>query len=488
MKENLSEFARNNKTSMMCHSIESIIVSIFYIILVVNGTYTVPYVCIVLILALLPIILEFIFWKKNNESKLIQHFVGIGFSILYTFILFTTQNSLVFVLALPMILAISVYNNLRTSILIFIGLMVENIIVVFGGALTGKFAYENSTFGAIQIILTFMMGMYCYFVTKTTSQNNNQKIKELVESEDKIKTILASMSSQSEAIKNGIGDIHEQVEKLSETSTQTKSAMDEVTIGINDTSNAVQKQLLQTQEIQQKVSTISDTAEWILKNINETLNVVKVGNSNVENLVNEVESSVNSGKNVTEKLTNLKYYMEEMNTIVELISGITNQTGLLALNANIEAARAGEAGKGFSVVATEISAMALQTKDATAHISDLISNVSSAIEQVVGVIEEMLVGIDKEKDFTSHTAESFENIEKNTYEISTNINNLTKSINELQASNNEISNSIETISAVSEEVSAHSVETLEAQANNSIMLEEIKKAAQELLNLTYKQN
>ena len=485
-KRNLSEMARNNRTSMICHSIESIIISIFYIILVINGKYSIPYGCIILILALLPVILEFVSWHKNNETKLIQHFVGIGFAILYTFILFTTNNSLVFALALPMILAISVYNDLKTSILIFIGIMTENIIVVFGGALTGKFGYEDPTFGAIQIILTFIMGMYCYLVTKTTAENSEQKIQKMVESEDKIKAILDSISSQSKAMQNGIGDIHEKVEKLTETSNHTKSAMDEVTIGINDTSNAVQKQLLQTQEIQHKVSAISDAAEWISKSINETLNVVKIGNNNVENLVSEVEISVNSGKNVTEKLINLKHYMEEMNTIVELISGITNQTGLLALNANIEAARAGEAGKGFSVVANEISAMASQTKDATVNITNLISNVSSAIEQVVGVIEEMITGINKEKDFTSHTAESFENIEKNTFEISNNINNLTKSITELQTANNEISNSIETISAVSEEVSAHASETLEAQENNSIMLKEINNSAQELLTLTNK--
>ena len=86
-----------------------------------------------------------------------------------------------------------------------------------------------------------------------------------------------------------------------------------------------------------------------------------------------------------------------MNSIVELIGGITNQTSLLAWNASIEAARAGEAGRGFAVVATEISGMATRTKEATVHMTELISNVSNAIMEVVGVVSNMIDGINEER-------------------------------------------------------------------------------------------
>ncbi len=109
------------------------------------------------------------------------------------------------------------------------------------------------------------------------------------------------------------------------------------------------------------------------------------------------------------KLENLNQYMDEMNSIVELIGGITNQTSLLALNASIEAARAGEAGRGFSVVATEISGMATRTEEATVHITELISNVSNAIMEVVGVVSNMIDGINEKEDSVNQTAEeSFE--------------------------------------------------------------------------------
>ena len=228
---------------------------------------------------------------------------------------------------------------------------------------------------------------------------------------------------------------------------------------------------------------VAVAVEEIGNSMTLTLKALAEGKQDIEHLASEVEASVDNGTEVTEKLENLNQYMDEMNSIVELIGGITNQTSLLALNASIEAARAGEAGRGFSVVATEISGMATRTKEATVHITELISNVSNAIMEVVGVVSNMIDGINEEKTGASNAEESFESIEDSTRAIQKNADTLSRSISELQNANKEIIDSIQTISAISQQVSAHAGETMQAEEENLNVMQDVSAIMQKLATL-----
>ena len=477
-----TEIARNNRVGMLAHATDATVMVIYSIIQTYAGLHSGLYAVLMVILGIGPVVAEYVCWKKDPATPAIRHFLAIGFALFYSVALFTSTNNIVFVFVIPMILVISIYNDTKYSLMINTGTVIESLLVAVIGSQTGKFGYAGADSAVIQVVIMVLVGLYSFLSAQVLERNNREKMQNIDESRKETELLLSDISSLSRELAAGIEDMDTDLDRLNTTFAKTKGAMEQVTAGADDTANAVQKQLSQTEAIQSKVELVNDASNRIAENMEQTLQTLEGGNKDVRALVEMVDASVQNGADVAEKLGTLDKYMEEMHSIVELIGGITSQTSLLALNASIEAARAGEAGKGFAVVATEISGMATQTKEATVNITELIQNVSSAISEVVGVIRQMIAGINEEKQGASNTADSFLAIEKNTFAIQEHVKKLAAEINELKEANSVIVASIQTISAVSEEVSAHASETMEADEENSTRLNDMKDTMHGLLN------
>ena len=474
----ISDTQRNNRTALTGHTIEALIVVVFYACRFIRGERSLGYFLVITALALIPVILGQFFFLKDRETGMIKHTVGIGFAITYSFMVLTTEESNIYVLVIPMILLVSVFNDVKFSVQINIGTVILSLIMTIGGAFTGKFGYQGSDEAIVQVTAMILVAVYSIYAAQTSNANNQQKMENIKEAQSKTELLLSDISNMSQQMQSGMEDIYGKVENLNSASKLTKDAMSEVGSGTTETANAVQTQ------IQQKVEMVSSVAERINQSMQQTLQVLESAGKDMDVLVSQVDHSVEKGDSVAGQLETLDKYIEEMHSIVELISGITSQTSLLALNASIEAARAGEAGRGFSVVATEISGMATQTKEATVHITELIENISNAISEVVSVVREMIGAINEEKQSTENTANNFSDIQSNTLDIQSNMEQLNSNIEELKTANEQIVHSIETISAISEEVSAHANETMSAQEDNSDVLNKITDRMQQLIELT----
>ena len=456
----ISDTQRNNRTALTGHTIEALIVVVFYACRFIRGERSLGYFLVITALALIPVILGQFFFFKDRETGMIKHTVGIGFAITYSFMVLTTEEANIYVLVIPMILLVSVFNDVKFSVQINIGTVILSLIMTIGGAFTGKFGYQGSDEAIVQVTAMILVAVYSIYAAQTSNANNQQKMENIKEAQSKTELLLSDISNMSQQMQSGMEDIYGKVENLNSASKLTKDAMSEVGSGTTETANAVQTQMQQT------------------------LQVLESAGKDMDVLVSQVDHSVEKGDSVAGQLETLDKYIEEMHSIVELISGITSQTSLLALNASIEAARAGEAGRGFSVVATEISGMATQTKEATVHITELIENISNAISEVVSVVREMIGAINEEKQSTENTANNFSDIQSNTLDIQSNMEQLNSNIEELKTANEQIVHSIETISAISEEVSAHANETMSAQEDNSDVLNKITDRMQQLIELT----
>ena len=104
----------------------------------------------------------------------------------------------------------------------------------------------------------------------------------------------------------------------------------------------------------------------------------------------------NLSKDITlasESLYALNTQGDKINNIVNTISGIADQTNLLALNAAIEAARAGEQGRGFAVVADEVRQLAARTSSSTTEIADVVKKNVELSNQATKSMEQSTIQI-----------------------------------------------------------------------------------------------
>jgi methyl-accepting chemotaxis protein len=172
-----------------------------------------------------------------------------------------------------------------------------------------------------------------------------------------------------------------------------------------------------------------------------------------------------------------------MQSIIELINNVADQTALLALNASIEAARAGDAGRGFSVVASEISNLANQTQNATGDINELISSIDQKLLDVDKAIKAFIEGSRRQHDATIETVKSLDIIKTDSKDIEERTGGLSESVSSLADANKSIVDAVENISAIIEEVSAHSKETYESSIRNRTTVEEMMEIIEHLNEL-----
>jgi twitching motility protein PilJ len=203
-----------------------------------------------------------------------------------------------------------------------------------------------------------------------------------------------------DSINYTIDELRRLVTGITSAAGQVTSATQEAQAVTGQLLQAAQKQATEIQGTGQSVAQMTVSMHEVSKSANDSAEVAKTslqvaekGTQAVQNAIRGMNDIREQIQETSKRIKRLGESSQEIGEIVQLISDITEQTNVLALNAAIQAASAGEAGRGFTVVAEEVQRLAERSAEATKHISAIVKSIQRDTQDAIEAMERSTKGV-----------------------------------------------------------------------------------------------
>ncbi len=257
-------------------------------------------------------------------------------------------------------------------------------------------------------------------------------------------------------IESNVSSISRQIENLSVFAGQNKGAVGVINTQLSNLENASRNELSQVQKsasaVEEMVAGLASVNTIIRKNMENARNLTLTSSEGL----NKIQAATESYKSVTSSLDTIA-------EMASLITNISSQTNLLAMNAAIEAAHAGEAGRGFSVVADEIRKLAENSKQGASSITANLKKLTQSIHDS----GTLMTGSEK----------AFQDISQVVSVVENGLNEISHNTVEIHIGGKEVLQTVTILSSVSQEVKS-SVEAVRSEATT---LEKVIEGLGELM-------
>ncbi|WP_345886660.1 methyl-accepting chemotaxis protein [Shewanella algae] len=271
---------------------------------------------------------------------------------------------------------------------------------------------------------------------------------------------LHGMISRMSDIAQRLGGQAQETRHSAESNSQSiEVQQDEVTM----VATAVTEMASATEEIASNAELTAQTAQSAVGLAGSGQQQVLQSQESIRSLAQEVDTA-------SQIIGELNEHSQKINSILLTISGIAEQTNLLALNAAIEAARAGEQGRGFAVVADEVRVLSQRTHASTQEIQTMIETLQKTASKAVNSMAQSHQMAETSVMDAESASASLEQISQAITQISDMASQIATAAEEQTSVTSEINRNTESIREVSQ--------TLSQEANSATV------KAQELAELS----
>lgn len=279
-------------------------------------------------------------------------------------------------------------------------------------------------------------------------------------------SIMKAVGTMARDLENVVTDVKHATQEIAALGTQlhqrtdaTRNMLQTQTNETTQIASAMTEMNATVHEVAQSTAQAAEASHTVEVEMQKGLAIVDESIRSIHHLAGEVNQSV-------KVITQLAKDSEEVETILEVIGDIAEQTNLLALNAAIEAARAGEQGRGFAVVADEVRTLASRTHNSTQQIQGMVQRIQNSVAEAVKVMHN---NEDEAKHAVDLAAQTRESLGK--------INDAVCIVNDM---NTQIASAAEEQSLVAEEIHRNVAVINDITHTSNDAFEEVWQAASNL--------
>ncbi|WP_340252302.1 methyl-accepting chemotaxis protein [Brevibacillus borstelensis] len=292
-----------------------------------------------------------------------------------------------------------------------------------------------------------------------------------------LRTLVTEVVSNAEQVAASSEQLTASAEETTQATNQIASAIQGVAHGAEVQGRSVDDSVRLISEMNLGVQRVAETASTVAEVSIETSKETERGNEMIRKVIDQMQTISAAVAQTDQVVKRLGQRSKQIDEIIQVITDISDQTNLLALNAAIEAARAGEHGKGFAVVADEVRKLAEQSKNSAEQIANLIRQIQADTSHAVSAMEQGQKEVETGRVIVEETGVGFQRIFHSVEQTSTQIQEVTAVAEEMTASSEQIKASIEEMARIAEESAANSQNVASVSEEQLASMEEIAASA-----------